>query len=89
MAPHLFQQVTETTLTRSLEFLWTISLEVYDHNGNTVRHGRARLNQTRMHYYTAGSDLPLLLIYGIPKTNYYWYKLVSLLVPQFTIIAGK
>lgn len=51
---------------------WTTRPEVYDHSGNAVRHGRARLNQIRMHYYTAGSGPPLLLIHGTPKTNYYW-----------------
>lgn len=66
---------------------WSTRPEVYDHNGNAVRHGRARLNQIRMHYYTAGSGPPLLLIHGTPKTNYYWYKLVPLLTPHFTIIA--
>jgi hypothetical protein len=66
---------------------WTTRPEVYDHNRNAVRHHRARLNQIRMHYYTAGSGPPLLLIHGTPKTNYYWYKLVPLLTPHFTIVA--
>lgn len=66
---------------------WTTRPEVYDHAGNAVRHGRARLNMIRMHYYTAGSGPPLLLIHGTPKTNYYWYKLVPLLSQHFTIVA--
>lgn len=66
---------------------WSTRPEVYDHIGNAVRHGRARLNMVRMHYYTAGSGPPLLLVHGTPKTNYYWYKLVPLLSQHFTIVA--
>ncbi|KAH7082611.1 soluble epoxide hydrolase [Paraphoma chrysanthemicola] len=66
---------------------WSTRPEVYDNNGNAVRHGRARLNNIRMHYYTTGSGPPLLLVHGTPKTNYYWYKLVPLLSPYFTIVA--
>jgi hypothetical protein len=66
---------------------WSTRPEVYDHTGNAVRHGRARLNSIRMHYYTAGSGPPLLLVHGTPKTNYYWYKLVPLLSQHFTLIA--
>ncbi|KAF2680993.1 alpha/beta-hydrolase [Lentithecium fluviatile CBS 122367] len=66
---------------------WTTRPEVYGHSGNTVRYHRARLNQVRIHYYVAGSGPPLLLIHGTPKTNYYWYKLVPLLTPHFTVMA--
>lgn len=66
---------------------WSTRPEVYDHAGNAVHHGRARLNSIRMHYYTAGSGPPLLLVHGTPKTNYYWYKLVPLLSQHFTIVA--
>ncbi|KAJ4400332.1 hypothetical protein N0V91_008791 [Didymella pomorum] len=66
---------------------WSTRPEVYDHTGNAVRHGQARLNMIRMHYYTAGSGPPLLLVHGTPKTNYYWYKLVPLLSQHFTIVA--
>lgn len=66
---------------------WSTRPEVYDHTGAAVRHGRARLNMIRMHYYTTGSGPPLLLVHGTPKTNYYWYKLVPLLSEHFTIVA--
>ena len=66
---------------------WSTRPEVYDHTGSAVRHGRARLNMIRMHYYTAGSGPPLLLGHGTPKTNYYWYKLVPLLSKHFIIVA--
>lgn len=61
--------------------------EIYDHEGNPVRHGRARVNGIRMHYVTAGQGEPLLLLHGTPKTHYYWYKLIPLLTPHFTVVA--
>ncbi len=61
--------------------------EIYDHNGNPVKHGRARVNGIRMHYVTAGQGEPLLLIHGTPKTHYYWYKLIPLLTEHFTVVA--
>lgn len=61
--------------------------EIYDHQGNPVKHARARVNGLRMHYVTAGQGEPLLLIHGTPKTHYYWYKLIPLLSEHFTVIA--
>ena len=61
--------------------------EIYDHAGNPVRHGRARVNGIRMHYVTAGQGEPLLLIHGTPKTHFYWYKLIPLLTEHFTVVA--
>lgn len=61
--------------------------ETYDHHGNAVKHGRARINGLRMHYITAGHGEPLLLLHGTPKTHYYWYKLVPKLTGYFTIVA--
>ncbi len=61
--------------------------EMYDHTGQPVTHGRARVNGIRMHYVTAGQGEPLLLLHGTPKTNFYWYKLIPLLTPYFTVVA--
>lgn len=61
--------------------------EMYDHTGQPVRHGRARVNGIRMHYVTAGEGEPLLLLHGTPKTNFYWHKLIPLLTPHFTVVA--
>ena len=61
--------------------------EIYDHAGDPVRHGRARVNGIRMHYVTAGQGEPLLLLHGTPKTHYYWYKLIPLLTEHFTVVA--
>ncbi len=61
--------------------------ETYDHAGAPVHHGRARIAGIRMHYITAGSGPPLLLLHGTPKNSYYWYRLVPLLTPHFSIVA--
>ncbi len=61
--------------------------EMFDHNGQPVKHGRARVNGIRMHYVTAGQGEPLLLLHGTPKTNFYWHKLIPLLTPHFTVVA--
>ncbi|WP_417525501.1 alpha/beta fold hydrolase [Marinovum sp.] len=61
--------------------------EIYDHAGNPVKHGRARVNGIRMHYVTAGQGEPLLLIHGTPKTNFYWHRLFPLLTEHFTVVA--
>ncbi|MDX7952115.1 alpha/beta hydrolase [Lichenihabitans sp. Uapishka_5] len=63
--------------------------EILDHLGQPVRHGRARVNGIRMHYVTAGQGEPLLLLllHGTPKNHFYWYKLLPLLTPYFTVVA--
>jgi pimeloyl-ACP methyl ester carboxylesterase len=61
--------------------------EIFDHNGQPVKHGRARVNGIRMHYVTAGQGEPLLLLHGTPKSHYYWYKLIPLLTEHFTVVA--
>ncbi len=61
--------------------------EIYDHTGAPVKHGRARVNGIRMHYVTAGQGPALLLLHGTPKTHFYWYKLIPLLTPHFTVVA--
>ncbi|KJY02174.1 alpha/beta hydrolase like protein [Zymoseptoria brevis] len=61
--------------------------ETYDHNGHPVTHHRARINGIRMHYITAGTGPPLLLLHGTPKNSFYWYRLFPLLTPHFTLVA--
>jgi pimeloyl-ACP methyl ester carboxylesterase len=61
--------------------------EMYDHRGEPVTHGRARVNGIRMHYVTAGQGEPLLLLHGTPKTSFYWHKLIPLLTERFTVVA--
>lgn len=61
--------------------------ETYDHAGTPVKHGRARVNGIRLHYITAGSGPPLLLLHGTPKNSFYWYRVFPLLTPHFTLVA--
>lgn len=69
-------------------FIWEDGMvEIYDHEGVAVRHGRVRVNGIRMHYVTAGEGEPLLLLHGTPKTHFYWYSLIALLTPHFRVVA--
>ncbi|GGG01281.1 alpha/beta fold hydrolase [Paenibacillus abyssi] len=61
--------------------------QIYDHNGNEVTHGRVTVNGVRLHYVTAGSGEPLLLLHGVPKTLFYWHKLIPQLSKYYTVIA--
>jgi pimeloyl-ACP methyl ester carboxylesterase len=62
-------------------------VEIFDHEGRPVTHGRAHVNGIRMHYVTAGRGAPLLLLHGTPKNHFYWYKLIPLLTEHFTVVA--
>lgn len=64
-----------------------LQAETYDHAGKPVTHHRARVNGIRLHYITAGSGPPLLLLHGTPKNSFYWYKLFPLLTQHFTLVA--
>lgn len=59
---------------------------ITDHLGNPVQHARALVNGVRLHYYTAGSGDPVFLLHGVPKTSYYWRKIVPHLTPYYTVI---
>jgi pimeloyl-ACP methyl ester carboxylesterase len=63
------------------------AVQITDHQGNRVSHGRVLVNGVRLHYVTAGSGAPLLLLHGVPKTSFYWYRIIPLLTPHFTIVA--
>lgn len=59
---------------------------ITDHNGDPVEHGRALVNGVRLHYLTAGSGEPVLLLHGVPKTSYHWRHVLPLLTPHHTVI---
>jgi len=59
---------------------------VLSHDGSPITHGRVALNGTRIHYVTAGSGDPLILIHGVPKSWYYWHRIIPLLSEHFTVI---
>lgn len=63
-------------------------VEIYDHDGESVEHGRAVVNEgIRLHYVTAGSGEPLLLLHGTPKTHWYWHEIIPRLTEDFTVVA--
>jgi pimeloyl-ACP methyl ester carboxylesterase len=64
-----------------------MTVPVNDFQGNPVRHGRATVNGTRLHYVTAGQGEPLVLVHGVPKTWYYWHRIIPILSEHFTVIA--
>lgn len=63
-------------------------IAVTDHEGNLITHGRESVpNGVRLHYVTAGSGPALVLLHGVPKTWYYWHRIIPLLTQNFTVIA--
>ncbi len=64
------------------------AVQITDHQGNSVSHGRVLVNGVRLHYVTAGSGTHLLLLHGVPKTSFYWYRIIPLLTPHFTIVGS-
>jgi pimeloyl-ACP methyl ester carboxylesterase len=60
---------------------------ILDHKGGPATHGRATVNGVRLHYVTAGSGPAILLLHGVPKTSFYWYKIFPLLTQHFTLVA--
>ena len=64
-----------------------MSPQIKDHNGNNVTHGRETVNGVRLHYVTAGSGEPLVLLHGVPKSSWYWSRIIPLLTPHYTVIA--
>lgn len=45
------------------------------------------VNGFRMHYVTAGSGYPLVLLHGWPQSWYEWRKIIPALAEHFTVIA--
>lgn len=64
-----------------------MSQRIQDHDGNDAEHGRAMVNGVSLHYVKAGSGEPLVLLHGVPKTSYYWRKVMPLLTPRYTVLA--
>ncbi|MCO5574782.1 hypothetical protein L7F22_028574 [Adiantum nelumboides] len=61
-------------------------MEIVDHHGERVRHGRATVNGVRLHYLTAGEGEPVLLLHGVPKTSYHWRHVIPLLTPHYQVV---
>lgn len=52
-----------------------------------LTHGRVSINGTRIHYVVAGAGEPLVLLHGVPKSWYYWHRVIPELSKHFTVIA--
>ncbi len=60
--------------------------DILDYKGNKVTHSRKTCNGVRLHYYTAGQGPALILLHGVPKTSYYWRKLMPILTEKYTVV---
>lgn len=61
--------------------------DMADHLGNRLVHGRPEVNGVQIHYAIGGSGDPVILLHGVPKTMYYWHKVIPLLTPHHTVVA--
>ncbi len=52
-----------------------------------IEHHYARLSHLTMHYVTAGSGEPLVLLHGFPQTWYEWRLVMPRLAERFRVIA--
>ncbi|WP_280239178.1 alpha/beta fold hydrolase [Nocardia abscessus] len=52
-----------------------------------LEHHFADLEEVRLHYVTAGSGDPLVLLHGWPTTWYEWHKVIPLLSQSYRVIA--
>ncbi|OAQ51409.1 hypothetical protein HTG_17100 [Natrinema mahii] len=52
-----------------------------------LEHGQARVNDTKLHYVTAGDGPPLVLCHGWPQTWYEWRDVIPSLADDYTVIA--
>lgn len=50
-------------------------------------HGKADVNDTRLHYVTAGEGDPLLLLHGFPQTWWEWREVIPRLARRYRVIA--
>ena len=52
-----------------------------------LEHGWARLSQVVMHYRTAGTGDPVVLLHGWPQTSHEWRHVMPLLAPRHRVVA--
>jgi alpha-beta hydrolase superfamily lysophospholipase len=62
-------------------------MNLTDHAGVRLTHGKPKVNGVEMHYAIGGAGEPVFLLHGVPKTMSYWRHLVPLLTPHYTVIA--
>jgi pimeloyl-ACP methyl ester carboxylesterase len=52
-----------------------------------LKHGKADVNGVRLHYVSAGSGDPLVLLHGFPQTWYEYRNVIPALAERFLVIA--
>ncbi len=52
-----------------------------------LAHGRVNLGEVRLHYVTAGSGEPVVLLHGFPQTWFAWRRVIPALAERYTVIA--
>ena len=58
-----------------------------DANRPPAGHHTVELNGMRIHYLTAGSGEPVVLLHGFPETSYAWRNVIPLLSKNHAVIA--
>ena len=64
-----------------------VGYPIRDNRGTPAKHAKTTVGDVRLHYVTAGTGEPVVLLHGIPKTLYYWRLLIPLLSERYTVIA--
>ena len=62
-------------------------MNLTDHAGVRLTHGKPKVNGVEIHYAIGGAGEPVFLLHGVPKTMSYWRQVVPLLTPHYTVIA--
>ncbi|WP_429818077.1 alpha/beta fold hydrolase [Ensifer sp. B1-9] len=52
-----------------------------------IKSNYARLSEVTMHYLTAGSGEPLVLLHGVPQSSHEWRHVIPFLADKYSIIA--
>lgn len=61
--------------------------DMTDHAGNRLKHGRPEVNGVNIHFAMGGAGDPVILLHGVPKTMFFWRKIIPLLTPHYTVVA--
>jgi pimeloyl-ACP methyl ester carboxylesterase len=62
-------------------------MNLTDHAGVRLTHGKPKVNGVEIHYAIGGAGEPVFLLHGVPKTMSYWRHVVPLLTPHDSVIA--
>src|ERR1700734_3057952 len=62
-------------------------MNLTDHAGVRLAHGKPKANGVEIHYAIGGAGEPVFLLHGVPKTMSYWRHVVPLLTPHYPVIA--